>query len=282
MKTAFRNCVIFAATSCVLLSSSAFAQQVGEIPSPNSSRAEVTDPIAAHWLGQASRSLAAEREKTVPDISDPAFDVYVQPALIGQAYAAGDAALLTDVALQLAEGERVLLRSRKGITSAQIVQLAVNAAGQKQDKRSLQRLAKFAELRGDKQLAGQVAAAEKLAAVSRDTTSRMMVPIEVMEVEDFARLRYCVQKIDQARLTGDSRCLIALHEDIQSCIPDPFRGNLEKLITEARASIPPESAANEQFVGVLTRLAQISRDLVPPYDPENDPASEPVPVTGTF
>lgn len=41
-------------------------------------------------LQSASRSASA--------LSDPAFDVYVSPRLIGQAYASADAALLTDVA----------------------------------------------------------------------------------------------------------------------------------------------------------------------------------------
>ena len=101
----------------------------------------------------SSRVLAAERQNATTDISDPAFDVYVNPATIGRAYAGIDAVLLTDVALQLAEGERILLRSRNGITATQGLQLALMAASSKQDTTSLERLSRFAGLNNDQNLA---------------------------------------------------------------------------------------------------------------------------------
>lgn len=277
MKFSSQKCLIVAAvTGCLFISTEASGQVT------NQRVAEIVDPVAEYWLGQASRTLAAERGSVVQDIADPAFDVYVAPGLIGKAYEARDAALLTDVALQLAEGERVLLRSRQGITAAQAIKLALNAASHKQDKNSLQRLARYAASRNDKSLAEQVAAAEKLTAVSRDTTSRMMVPIEEIEFDDYAQLRHCVHRIDQARLTGDTRCLIALEQDIQTCVPDAYRGNLSKMIAEARAAIPEDQTADEKLVCVLNLLTQISRDDEEDEDEEDTVADEPVEVSGSY
>lgn len=199
-------------------------------------------------LMQASRALVVERGQSGIQLSDPAFDVYATAAAIGQAYASGDPALLSDVALQLAEGERVLFRPRRGITAAQMLKLAVNAATIKQDKESLARLAAFAALRQDNELAAQVTAAQKLAAVSRDTSNPLRVPIEAVDPEVYELIRYSVQKIDHARLTGDSRCLIALEEDIDTCIPDPFRADIKKLIADTRVALPDATDSNEELI----------------------------------
>ena len=275
----------------LLLTNSGAAQHDGEHrpsddPAPGSKYYGLVDSIPGRLLGPASRSLVVERVTATTDIMDPAFDVYARPELIGKAYADGDLALLTDVALQLAEGERVLLRSRKAITLGQAMDLAINAANQRQDTASLHRIAKFAELQGDKELAGKVAAAIKLAAVSRDTTSRMTVYVEEVEIEDYAKLREYNDQIERARLTGDTRGLEALDLDIEGCIPNPFHKHFRKMIGDARAAIPAEHKVDDQLVGVLTRLAAISRrDVDAPEDQtdeEKDRGDEPVEVSGGY
>jgi len=274
-----RFCVALVCAGLFAISNPAFAQLVGDPRSVDPPEGIETPPtIPDMWLGGACRSLAAERDRTVPDILDPAFDVYIRPAMLGRAYAGVDPALLTDAALQLAEGERVLLRSRKGITAAQALQLAVRAAGDKQDKASLERLAKHAESRGDKELASKIAATQKLASASRESPSRMMVPIDDIGLGAYGRIRYCIQKIDQAKLIGDARCLKAIEDDLDGCIPSRFQSDVRKLIADARASIPDDLKIDDQLVGVLSRLAATSRS----DENENDKADEPVPVTGAF
>ena len=236
---------------------------------PNLTRAQHRAPVL-----DSSRVLAAERQNATTDISDPAFDVYVNPATIGRAYAGIDAVLLTDVALQLAEGERILLRARKGITAKQGLQLALKAASSKQDTASLERLSRFASLNNDQDLANQIASAQKLAAVSRDTTQQMTVPIDDVGVEEYRRIRFCLRAIDQAKLTGDVRCLQALESDIPTYIPDRFRQNIIRLVADARSGMPKTEIANEQFISVLSRLAQASRQdgaFVGPPEPVPEP-----------
>ncbi|MCA9013289.1 MAG: hypothetical protein KDB01_26250 [Planctomycetaceae bacterium] len=275
--------VLIAMGISLLITNSSTAQHDGEKratddPSPGSKYYGLVDSIPGRLMGPCSRSLAVERVAATSDILDPAFDVYARPELIGTAYSHGDSVLLTDVALQLAEGERVLLRSRKAITVAQAMDLAINAAGQRQDTTSLHRIAKFAEMQGNKELAEKVAAAIKLAAVSRDTTSGMMVSVEDITTEDYAKLRECSRQIERARLTGDTRGLEALDLDIEGCIPNPFHKHFRKIIGDARAAIPAEHKVDDQLVGMLIRLAAISRD----GDEENDEANMPVEVSGGY
>src|SRR5438874_12815553 len=49
------------------------------------------------------------------DVHDPAFDRYVDLDLATRAWQQADAALLADIGLQLAEGERVLMRPHKAV-----------------------------------------------------------------------------------------------------------------------------------------------------------------------
>ena len=209
--------------------------------------------------------------------------MYVSPTLLGRAYRDVDPALLTDVALQLAEGERILLRSRKGITAAQALQLAVKAAGDKQHKASLERLIRFAEERKDQALAAQIAAAQKLAAASRGATACLMLPVERRRHPGIPAIRYCVQKIDRAKLTGDARCLEALEKDLDTCIPERFWDDTRKRIGEARGTIPKNGDINEPLIGFLSRLAATSRyDPERSSDEEDDTADEPVEVSGSY
>lgn len=215
---------------------------------------------------EATRVLAIERMDSVPDIDDPAFDVYVSATTIGRAYGSVDSALLTDVALQLAEGERVLQRPRKAISVHQALKLAITAASQHNDQASLARLAKFATLRQDNDLEAQVAAAQKLAGVSRDNTTEMMINVQDVDVADYERLRTCLSVIDLARLTGDARALAALESDLENAVPEAFHETMRKRIAETRVSLPEPEDGNEQLVAALERLKAASRCDTPSCD----------------
>src|SRR4051812_1913645 len=55
---------------------------------------------------------------------DVGFERYVDPEMLASAWDAKDAELLTDLALQIAEGERILLRPRRGISADQALHVA--------------------------------------------------------------------------------------------------------------------------------------------------------------
>ena len=103
----------------------------------------VTPPAAAH--GYPPCIIPA-------DLDDPAFAQHINLLLLGVAWDNQDPALMTDLGLQLAEGERILMRSHKAIRSEQVLELAANLAGDRRDRATLARMAIVAKARGDKRL----------------------------------------------------------------------------------------------------------------------------------
>src|SRR5262245_61010621 len=111
-------------------------------------------------LGVATLALLAGTSPAQPDqgkkkdepaplpavvVDDPAFERYVDMEALAEAWEDRDAEALTDIGLQLAEGERVLLRSHKGITAEQVLTVAARLAADQRDKKTLQRLSRAAE-----------------------------------------------------------------------------------------------------------------------------------------
>jgi hypothetical protein len=105
--------------------------QIGEKPvfeslAAQSRVADVYVPVEV--LGD----LAYERQKLdgtarvsiIPsELDDPAYRQYVDIRLLQQALKDSDSQLLTDVVLQLEEGERVLMRSHKAIPAVDVLPL---------------------------------------------------------------------------------------------------------------------------------------------------------------
>ena len=89
-------------------------------------------------------------------LADHGFDSYVSQEQIQQASDGADPAFMTDVALQLAEGERVLHRSRRGITSAQMMKMAAKVAVNQGDNETLSRINRAVTKLGDNNLAREI------------------------------------------------------------------------------------------------------------------------------
>src|SRR5438034_1860067 len=80
-----------------------------------------------------------------PAVNDPAFDKYVDLDLLARAWNEKNAEMLTDIALQLVEGERVLLRPHKAVSADLVFAMAVKIAKEKYDNDNLKRLSKVLE-----------------------------------------------------------------------------------------------------------------------------------------
>ncbi len=74
--------------------------------------------------------------------ADPAFDAFVDMKRLGDALAKVDVPGITDCALLLQHGEKVLLRNHPSLKSAKLFDLALNLALEKSDSASVQRLDK--------------------------------------------------------------------------------------------------------------------------------------------
>ncbi|MDR0327908.1 MAG: hypothetical protein LBI05_06395 [Planctomycetaceae bacterium] len=107
---------------------------------------------------------------TVPSFGsgDSGFEKMVDWELAASAASASDPVGLTDVALQLAEAERVMLRSHGSIPASTLFQLAIRAAVKRGDGETLERLAKGAKLYGLDEIANDAETSKRLTDNSRE------------------------------------------------------------------------------------------------------------------
>lgn len=99
------------------------------VPYLMTNAADEAKPVAASATATAQGTPVPGLE----DIDDPAFDKHVDILLVGYAWDQLDAGLLTDCALQLAEGERILMRKHKAISSQQLLAIATKVAADNRD-----------------------------------------------------------------------------------------------------------------------------------------------------
>lgn len=235
-------------------------------------QADAVDDIAKP-LRSASRGLPQgelSEMSAVPvvpeDLKDPAFDRYVDLRLAGDAIMQLDAALATDVALQLAEAEHVLLRSHRGASSDQLFWLAARIAVVKHDKASLQRLIKAAGAAKLEKLATKIAAQSKLLGESRAIEPAHVVSILETKPEAFALYRSWLQRIDYAKAFADREELSILENSL-SGVPEFSKeqiGRLRVAIRAANAALPDKADSTAEL---CRRLAGASRTCPSPYWP---------------
>ena len=209
--------------------------------------------------GNASTEVSAASAPDVESLADPAFDRYVNMLLLGKAWDEMDAGLLVDVALQLAEGERVVQRSHRAISAEKLLELATHVAVETNDDATLKRLAKVAKARDDQDLASQVALAGKLAGKSRDTASSLT--IAQVGSSEYTLFRNYMIEIRGARIAQDTTRLdrIAMRVDTDSELSSLSRQELREEIQRVRAGTPEEIGVNDWTRRILNKLQSAHR-----------------------
>ncbi|MDR2439313.1 MAG: hypothetical protein LBE12_08090 [Planctomycetaceae bacterium] len=195
---------------------------------------------------------------------DPAFDRYIDIAFLGLAWETQDAGALTDAALQLAEGERILLRSHKTFTSKAVLEKALAVATDQKDTATLERIAKIAKAKGDESLAAKVTQTIKLAATSRAITTSYN-PVKENKTDYYFINTSAL--IERVRVTGDKKALADIAEDIKKNkeqIGQESTDALLKLVTESQQSVGDVSSEEQQSALALEKLAGESR-FPPPH-----------------
>lgn len=220
------------------------------------------DSIAQEGKGPAP--AAASAPASAPsDLADPAFDRYVDLILLGRAWDQLDPGMITDCALQLAEGERILMRSHKAVSSKQLLELAAKVAAEKRDTATLDRLANVCNATKNTAALEQVTAARKLAGASRAIDPAMSVSATETTPDQLAIYQATINGVKGAGMLGDVNYFDGLEEglnDKQSVLTnlsDAQRNHLKKIMGVARSSMPKEGDAS--LSDTLTKLKETSR-----------------------
>lgn len=223
----------------------------------------------AEPLASASRDLPEgelsemSADPIIPEeFQDPLFGRYVNLHLLGQAWRQMDAGLLTDVACQLAEGERILLRPHKVFSADKLFEKAVRVATEKKDKPTLERLAKLADRQKNQALIAQVAGAQKLAGEARAADPALLVPVEETTPEEFASYRQLLDEVTRARIAGQRTRLDDLEAKLKVLegLSKPQKEYLLRVISGARA-VMPKDIQPDALSQALDKLSGESRGL---------------------
>jgi hypothetical protein len=228
-------------------------------------------------IAAEARPAAVRAAVSLHDVFDPGFARYVDYGLLLKAYAGMNPELLTDVGLQLAEGERILLRPHKAFPADAILNLAVKAAVEKKDKGTLDRLAKVAEKRDSAALKSQVAAAQKLGGQSRAIDPALLVSLDEMTPAQFLVYQELVRELRRARILGDRETMerLAKQATAATALPDKKRDYLAKAASDGLAAMPKEQVANPVTSTLDKLLAQSRAVRRPRPGPSFRPARPP-------
>jgi hypothetical protein len=210
---------------------------------------------------KASDEAAPAKAQALPNIEeDPAFDTYVDLDDLAEAWENLDAKALTDIGLQLAEGERVLLRSHKSITAAQVLSLAARVASQTRDKETLQRLVRAAETQKRDELAVQFRAALKLASASRAFEPALTVQLDQVDMGNLAALKAVLDQITAARLGGNTALLELIAKSAHELegLSEAQKKLVLKAATEAQKA-GKDGQVSGDVADALAKLSGLSR-----------------------
>jgi hypothetical protein len=196
------------------------------------------------------------------DLADPAFDRYVDLHLLGMAWNTGNAMQMTDVALQLLEGQRILHRPHRAISSRQVLETAARVAIEKHDAPTLERLAKLSEQPDDAGWRGKVAAALKLGGAARAINPALTFSVDEMSPAAYSAIHTLLEQIENARAARNGNALESLKQRLADNrdIPSKQRGYLEQLLADSASSLkgvtdPQEDALAE----AMNKLGAASR-----------------------
>ena len=207
--------------------------------------------------------LASPEDALPPEMQDPAFRKYVDVSLLSVAWGDLNAVLMTDIALQLQEGERILRRPHHAIASADLLQAAAKIAGENKDDATLARIKSAAEADGNKELIGQVAMAAKLGGTARDMTPSLQVPVDQIDAADLADLQGFLLAVRAARLGGDAKVLESLRGEVDKLegVPSAQIESLKKTIDDSLMMVK-QAGKVDPTVDTLEKIRGATRDFI--------------------
>lgn len=247
---------VFAPAAVILLSVPA---RSGDETPPAQVR-ETAKSASVNPIGRNHPPTAAPMaEMSAAVVTDPAFDRYVDLSLLGDVLREQDAARLSDMGLQLAEGERILLRPhRSGVTAQTVMEKAATLAAQKGDTASLERLARAAESISDKKLLTHIRNARKLGGLSRAIDPAFHISVENTTPSAFAALKDLLDRVKTAELLGDADGLKEAEGILKQAteLSQSQQEAVKKRIAAAREAMPQKRGASDQ---ALQKLSASSR-----------------------
>lgn len=199
--------------------------------------------------------------------ADEGFNDYVNLNRLGQAWRELDSEAIADAVLQLAEGERVLLRPHKAIDTDELAKVAVEVAADNGDAASLSRLARFAAARGNTQLSGRIKAAQKTSGTTRRISELKVDPgrLTTDDLDTYHALQMIARR---AKIFGDVETLKDLEKELKEQdginLPPLLRGELiqyAQVDSKLTSTVRSDSDPLKPTLTTLDKLSGVDRQL---------------------
>jgi len=263
----FFNKKIAALLAAGILTSAAYAWQTSGVSNclpcvltASSVLAQTKEP-AVETGGQTDSDNDATANGSIPS-PDAAFDNYFDMLRFAAGFHALKADMITDSALGLGEGERVLQRQHNsGVTSSKLLNLAVKTASMTGDKAALDRLARIADQRKDTALAKLVEVSQSIAGKSR-SVSTVGIDVNISELVAYQETNSSVMK---AELLGDKERLVEIRESMKNGtmpagMAKELNGAIESSLESTKGINDAASVENDQLRNLLDNYQDGSRD----------------------
>lgn len=185
------------------------------------------------------------------ELKDSAFDRYVDMVAVGVALWKADVVTLTDLILQLAEGERVLMRNHKsGITAQALWKVVLRLVAEKKNAEVLARVARVAEVQANEELAAQVAVVQKLVKEVQVVPSELTVAIHEISVEELQVVQNVLAHIQLAKATMNPKVLEVCNVDVNYITSPQKRTVVKSLLEKVRNEVKGVAEKNVEVVCV--------------------------------
>lgn len=211
---------------------------------------------------EASESAPADMGYSLPsELQDAPFNMYIDISLLEPAWRTRDAELLTDLALQLAQGERILLRSHKAGSSKDMLGLALKIAQANDNQAAVNRVAQAATVLKYDDLVALSKSSNKLAGASRRDEPALSVSVDKTDVNGFATFSWMVDQLRSVELLGNKDSLKGMGDTIDSArgLTTEQKEFLKRRIGEIQALPEDPALKDNRLAGTISKLEGESR-----------------------
>lgn len=176
------------------------------------------------------------------NLKDPSFNSYVDPNTMHTAVHSADPKLMSDVAMQLAEGERVLHRQHNAVSSDDMARVAARIAGEQGDTETLQRLQNFAQNTGRDQLDPHISDALKKVQQKQAIVDTRPKYADSGNPAVDNLLNGIINEIDKAAHLHNNEAINQIQNGLPNWnLPPDAQQQINQYIEQQRGQIPQES-----------------------------------------
>jgi hypothetical protein len=208
-----------------------------------------TTPTAQPGETTPQTDVPETADSILAALQDPPYDRYIDVRLLARALQEEDSERMTDLALQLVEGERVLQRPHKHLAAKALFNAALRVAILNSEKKQLSRLTQCAEASGNKDLLGLLQLTRDLQPGNGVETDSLRLPVSKTTAVTFAQCGTVLHQLRTIARFGDKVALRQVALVVGTLeIDKPAHDALYKLLDDTNKQLPEKLDTDSRLV----------------------------------